>query len=122
MSVIIKLDTICPSVNSAYYFVRSGPRTIKIKTTKGKDFFKYVVEQFSKGEYIKYTGPIEVHLTFTFPDNRRRDIDNYQKLTNDAFTGLLWADDSQIYKLVTVKKIEKGIRTTEIEVMNYEIK
>ena len=47
---------------------------------------------------------VRVEMTLQFPDRRRRDIDNYNKLLFDACNGLLWCDDCQIVEL-SIKKI-----------------
>jgi len=38
----------------------------------------------------------EVHLEITFPDKRKRDISNYEKLIFDSMIGIVFKDDRQI--------------------------
>jgi Holliday junction resolvase RusA-like endonuclease len=38
----------------------------------------------------------EVHLQITFPDKRKRDISNYEKLIFDSMIGIVFDDDRQI--------------------------
>lgn len=118
--VRIIIDRICPSVNSAYYFIRIGKRTIKAKTAKAKEFFEYVKRIMSSQQYTTFTCPVEVKLIFTFGTKSRHDLDNYQKLTNDSLRGILWLDDSQIQKITSIKRYEHGKSETIIEVSKYE--
>ena len=41
-------------------------------------------------------GPLAVEMRFCTPDKRRRDVGNYTKLVEDAMTGTVYTDDSQI--------------------------
>lgn len=47
-----------------------------------------------KGEPLQ--GPIEVTIALYFKDHRRRDWDNWQKISMDALQGIVFNDDSQI--------------------------
>jgi len=38
----------------------------------------------------------EIHLEITFPDKRKRDISNYEKLIFDSMIGIVFSDDRQI--------------------------
>lgn len=122
VSFRVTLDRIAPSVNSAYYFIRKGKRTIKVKTVAAKEFFDYVKQVISKQTYSTMTEPIEVNVKFIFGTNRRHDLDNYQKLTNDSLRGILWLDDNQIQKITSEKFYQKGMSKTIIEVKEYEYK
>ena len=115
----LELDRVPISVNHAYYFKRFGNRTIKIKTTKAKEFFNYVKSKVVEKKLIKlFLEPVDVRITIFFDDKRRRDIENYTKIMLDALTGLFWKDDSQIYHLVLRKAF--GKERTIIEVKPYE--
>ena len=41
-------------------------------------------------------GDIEVSITLYFGTKRKADLDNFNKLSLDALTGIVWEDDSQI--------------------------
>lgn len=58
---------------------------------------------------------ISVHLYFG--DKRKRDIDNYHKLSLDALTGIVWEDDSQIQEMHIKKGYDKENPRIEIEVL-----
>jgi len=126
-SISFEVAGSAPSVNSAYYFIRKGKRTIKVKSTKAKQWIKEVITAFFEA-YEEYDiidndlcpvfsdGDLIVELTFWFNDKRRHDIDNYQKLTIDALTGLLWKDDNQIVELVSKKYSDTNYTKTCIKV------
>jgi Holliday junction resolvase RusA-like endonuclease len=42
------------------------------------------------------TGDIELSITLYFGTKRRADLDNFNKLSLDALTGIAYEDDSQI--------------------------
>lgn len=69
-----------------------------------------------KSQYKKkpMEGDVKVELELFFGDNRKRDIDNYHKILLDAFSGILWEDDSQIIKLTTIKN--KDLKNPRIEI------
>jgi len=52
----------------------------------------------------KWKGPplsraIELHATFFFDTKRKADLDNFNKLSLNALTGIAYEDDSQISEL-----------------------
>jgi len=112
------------SINNAYYFIRRGRRTIKVKSKEAKEFCKYVknvsrkklsVEPFPKGKKI------ELSVTLYFTDYRRHDIENYEKIMLDALKGILWYDDSQIFALHTYKVLGRSKPRTEIYAKEIEV-
>ena len=115
----LELDRTPISVNSAYYFKRYGRRIIKIKNAKAKQFFMHVKEKAKELKVKPFDCPVEVDLTFYFKDRRRHDVDNYQKIMNDALTKVLWNDDTQIFKLTSRKYDGCGFVKTIIEVKPY---
>jgi Holliday junction resolvase RusA-like endonuclease len=42
------------------------------------------------------TGPLQVAIKLFHGTKRKSDWDNFHKLSMDALTGIVWADDSQI--------------------------
>jgi crossover junction endodeoxyribonuclease RusA len=44
-------------------------------------------------------GDIAVDITVYFGTKRKADLDNFNKLSLDALTGIVWQDDSQIADL-----------------------
>jgi Holliday junction resolvase RusA-like endonuclease len=60
-------------------------------------------------------GELHVELHVTFPDRRRRDLDNAAKAVLDALNGIVWRDDSQIARLLVERAYDPaapGVRLT----------
>lgn len=91
-----------PSTNNAY-LVRNGR---KVKTTEARAYAREVVYHVStkkdwravKNE-VRTGTPLKVTITAHYPDNRRRDLANLEKLATDAIFEWLGVDDSQIMDL-----------------------
>ena len=86
---------------------------IMYMTTKGKELkesYQWQIKSQYKGK--PKTGDIDLRVELFFGDNRVRDIDNYNKILLDAFTGILWLDDSQIQSLLIIKN--KDIKNPRI--------
>lgn len=91
-----------PSTNNAYA-VRAGR---KVKTTEARAYSREVVFHVStkkawralKNE-LRTGTPLRVTITAHYPDNRRRDLANLEKLVTDAIFEWLGVDDSQIADL-----------------------
>ena len=80
--------------------------TPKAKMFK-EDFLASVKKQLPKNHKL-LTGLLEVRYFLTFPDKRRRDVDNYNKMIFDTMNEVVYKDDSQIQKLTVSKKYVKG--------------
>lgn len=74
------------------------------------------VDQY-KGKPLE--GKLEVSILLFFGDKRKRDWDNFHKLSMDALTGIVWEDDSQIEKAIVYKGIDKENPRIEIRVNEY---
>lgn len=59
---------------------------------------------------------IELDIRLFFPDKRRRDWDNFNKITCDSLTGIVWRDDGQIRKVTIEKCLDKKNPRIEIEI------
>lgn len=57
---------------------------------------------------------ISVEIKIYFSDRRKRDWDNYHKLTMDSLTSIVWVDDSQIKKAYVQLFYDKMNPRTEI--------
>lgn len=78
-----------------------------------KEDYQWQIKSQYKGKPI--TKEIDLRIELFFGDNRKRDIDNYNKILLDAFTGILWEDDSQITSLLIIKN--KDIKNPRIELI-----
>jgi Holliday junction resolvase RusA-like endonuclease len=93
----IKVKTKPISVNSAYPGI--GRRFLSQEGKTYKEIIAWAGRKFDPTP-----GPLHIDLTFCFADNRRRDVDDYLKLSIDALTGIWYADDSQIQSLTAKKR------------------
>ena len=106
------------SVNQAYSLARKKLR-LSDKGTKFKsDCTDFLKEQFT--EESPLTGKLRVRILFQFRDFREKiDVDNHFKLLQDSMTGIVFVDDSQIYKISGEKQI--GMTRNEIHIFIDEI-
>ena len=91
-----------PSVN--HYLGRFGNRTYK--TAKAKAYNKTVYDLVKASHADKgFNTPLCVYYFYWFPDKRKRDIANYEKvLTDSMVTAGVMTDDHLIHKLIQEKK------------------
>lgn len=60
------------------------------------------------------SGRLRIEITIYFGTKRKADWDNFHKLSMDALTGIVWADDSQIEEATVVKRYDKQNPRIEI--------
>jgi len=108
MKYYLKVSDIQPSDNQAYRVGNSRNRFALYLTDAGKIWKDYIAYQCEKKPTDKM---VRLWITITFKDHRRRDIQNFQKLTIDSLQGLWYEDDSQIADLHLYKRIGKDIST-----------
>src|SRR3990167_5728022 len=72
----------------------------------------------SKSQWKKpiLTKAVGIEVRLYFGDKRKRDIDNYHKLSLDSLTGIVYEDDSQIQKMTVEKFYDKENPRIEIEI------
>lgn len=88
IEIIIPLP---PSQNHAYVTTRQGKR---IMTAVHRDFKEAMRLQLKTTIKKCYKTLDLLKLRFFWPDKRRRDYDNYEKITLDILKGILVEDDS----------------------------
>lgn len=59
---------------------------------------------------------VRVVINYYFPDKKRRDVANYDKLVLDAFIGIVYLDDVQVDQVAFTKFYSKKQPSTEIEI------
>lgn len=106
------------SVNQAY----SLSRKRLILSKRGKKFKEdctdFLKEQFTEEKPLK--GKLRVRILFQFRSFREKiDVDNHFKLLQDSMTGIVFDDDSQIFKISGEKQI--GMDRNEIHIFIDEI-
>jgi Holliday junction resolvase RusA-like endonuclease len=78
---------------------------------------KYQWEARSQWNGKPLEGDIAVSITLYFGTKRRADLDNFNKLSLDALTGIAYLDDSQIGKLTIARAYDKTRPRIEIQVL-----
>ena len=63
---------------------------------------------------------LEIDIKIFFGDKRKRDWDNFHKLSMDALTGIIWEDDSQIKKATVELFYDKESPRIELEINSYK--
>ena len=109
----IRVDTKPVSVNQAYPSSKSGRRYLSLEGKTYKNLIGWMAKM-EGGEVI--TTPCKMVYTFGFTDKRRRDVDDYVKLTQDALSGVWFEDDCQITEF-TAKKVQSDEYFVEIEMI-----
>lgn len=103
-----------PSNNNLYFNVAHG----RVMSAKGKDMkteYQWEIKRQYKHKPLK--DAVTVIIDLYFKQERKRDVDNYNKLLLDSGTGLLWEDDSQIWELTIRKWVDKDNPRVELIVM-----
>jgi crossover junction endodeoxyribonuclease RusA len=80
-----------------------------------KESYQWQAKSQFKGNPSQNAILLEIRLYFG--DKRKRDIDNYHKLSLDALSGIVYEDDSQIQRMVVEKFYDKENPRIEIDVV-----
>lgn len=70
-----------------------------------KEQYRWEARAQWKGKPIE--GDVAVRITLYFGTKRKADLDNFNKLSLDALTGIVWHDDSQIAELSLRRAYDK---------------
>ena len=79
-----------------------------------KEQYQWEATSQWKGPIIKT--PFNISVKLYFGDKRKRDWDNFHKISMDALTGIVWEDDSLIQTATVEKLFDKDNPRIEIEV------
>lgn len=101
------------STGSIYRFHSKGGYITK-KGRELKESYQLLARQQWREEPLQ--GDLGVKIWLWFGDKRRRDFDNFHKLSIDALNGIVWEDDSQIKEAVILLCYDKENPRIEIEV------
>ncbi|RME52984.1 RusA family crossover junction endodeoxyribonuclease [Candidatus Woesearchaeota archaeon] len=113
----LRVDEVPPSTNTIYRTTGKNGRT-RTYTTRSAKEFKQRLNHAAKNQIKTPTSkPLTVVVLLSFPDRRKRDLDNYAKTILDALNGTVWKDDSQIQKLIIEKRHTPGNRSTSVIVI-----
>ena len=78
-----------------------------------KEDYQWQLKAQYKGKPL--TKELDLRVELFFGDERKRDIDNYNKLILDAMSGIIYEDDNQIQSLLIIKNIDKKNPRVEIQ-------
>lgn len=85
------------------------------RTRDAEDQIRWLAR--AAGVHKPFTGEISVRLWFHFSGPPRRiDLDNCQKLIQDALNGFVWVDDSQIAHYEVWRQFNAPTPHTQIEI------
>lgn len=105
-----------PSVNN--YIKRGNNRSYMTKQGKA---FRDAVHQGIDEERPLLSSRLAVHIELTPPDKRKRDIDNHVKAVLDSLQlAAVYADDSQIDKLIVERKHVEAPGAADVTVTELE--
>lgn len=97
------------STSHIYHYTCRGRFPSMYMTAQGKalktDYQWQARSQF-KGEPLK--GPLEIDVTLFHGIKRVSDWDNFHKLSQDALSGIVWDDDSQVIDAHVHKRYDKA--------------
>jgi Holliday junction resolvase RusA-like endonuclease len=79
-----------------------------------KEAYQWEARAQWKGKPLE--GDIDVSITLYFGSKRKADLDNFNKLSLDALTGVAYSDDSQISTLTIARGYDKVRPRIEIEI------
>ena len=110
------VNTLFISINEQYGVARMGrqllPRVYLTPFAKAyKEAVSWEAKQAYKGKPTKK--PIKIQIWYYFPDGKKRDILN-DKLTTDAFQGIIYENDSQIKEAHVYKRHDSKNPRTKI--------
>jgi Holliday junction resolvase RusA-like endonuclease len=77
----------------------------------------YQLEARSQWHDKPITDQLELSITLFFGTKRKADLDNFNKLSLDALTGIVYEDDSQIRALHIRRDYDPARPRIEIEVV-----
>lgn len=105
------------STNNIYKTICRGNFPSRYMSAQGKSLkesYQWQLKSQWKEEITERD--IELRVRLFFGNKRKNDIDNFNKVLFDAFTGIVWVDDSQIIKVTTEKHYDKDNPRIEIEI------
>jgi len=94
------------STNTLYRFSRYGMYMTKNGQETKTSYQKQASAQWRE-KPIEHDH-IELVINLFFNDKRRRDWDNYHKISGDALNGIVYKDDCQIHKATVTKNYTSG--------------
>ncbi len=111
-----------PTENNRHQPVYRRGHAVLCNTVVYNKWLAMAKHALMKGKLPRLSGDVAVIFIVVFPDNRRRDAQNREKATFDAFTQCecMYEDDCFIKLHVTRKEVVKGEECIIAYVMPYE--
>lgn len=107
-----------PRSTGAMYFHHGHRAFIKKDYKELKD--SYSLQARTQWKENPTEDLLEIGIKLFFGDKRKRDWDNFHKLSMDALTGIVWVDDSQIKKATVELFFDKNNPRIELKILKYE--
>ena len=79
-----------------------------------KESYQWQAKSQYKGKLLE--GDIKLQIKLYFGTKRKCDIDNFNKLSFDSLTGIVWKDDSQVQELTIKKGYDKSNPRIELTI------
>lgn len=98
------------STNHAYPTNRTGIRYLSKDGKEYKELVYWTFKKHFKQPMITDSTNLNVTLDYYFNDNRRRDVNNYDKIILDAMTGIVYEDDSQVREVNFRKNVDLDLK------------
>lgn len=114
-SIILKGEPV--STGTIYKAICRGNFPCTYMTPRGKtckESYQWQAKSQWKGKPLEE--PVEVNIKIYFGTKRKVDWDNFHKLSMDSLTGIVFVDDSQIFKATVEKFYCKEDPRIEIEI------
>ena len=99
-----------------------GKRVIRYLKKEGKDYKENLAKIAKEHFREPIVGNFVMRIDLLFPDKRRRDVDNYNKIILDALEGIAYIDDKQITTLIIRKWTDRKVGAIIIEVLPESLK
>lgn len=98
------------------YLQRGRMRFMRKEAKDLKESYQWQAKSQWRGKILEHELSISIRLFFG--DRRKRDFDNYHKISMDSLSGIVWEDDSQIKKCLIEVFIDKKNPRIEVEIEN----
>lgn len=98
------------------YLQHGRVRFMKKEAKELKESYQWQAKSQWKKKMLE--GDLVIEIAIYFGDKRKRDWDNFHKLTMDALTGIVWVDDHQIKKAEINLFYDKKNPRTEISIQS----
>lgn len=115
MNIILKGNPY--STNSIYFSNPKAKIGMRFMSNKARELKKTYTEQ-ANNQWNSDPLDCELKTTITlyFGDKRKRDWDNYHKLSMDSLSGVVFVDDSQIRQAEVFLRYDRENPRTEIDI------